>query len=175
LVNPPLIILIQNMTPKKKTKIPPTILVDTREKTPWCFKRAFSDGKIAGVFLDTIDAGDYTLKEAPSLVRIERKKTVGELYGNFIPNESKERFIRELEKLAPIKYKYIIVEQTWDALYNPENFKWAKRNKYFAGTIVLQTIISLMNKYNVHVIFAGDYAENTALALLLKHWNEYDS
>jgi len=157
----------------RKEKTPPTILVDTREKTPWCFKKAFTDGKIAGVFLDTIDAGDYTIKEAPSLVRIERKKSVVELYNNFIPNEAKERFVRELEKLIDIKYKYIIVEQTWDALYNAENFRWARRNKYRAGAIVLQTLVTFMNRYNVHVIFAGDYAENTALTLLLKHWNDY--
>lgn len=155
----------------KKNKLP-TILVDTREKTPWTFKKAFTDGQIAGVFQETIGAGDYCLKEAPTLVRIERKRTVAELYGNMIPSEFLERLHRECEKLKEIKYKYIIVEQLWDALYSPENFRWARRNKYYAGAIVFSNLVEIMNKYGIHVIFAGEYAERTATALFLKHWKE---
>lgn len=151
---------------------PPTIQIDTREQRPWTFAQAYREGKIAGTYLFGLNTGDYALKDYPDLVVIERKKSVGELYGNFIPNDKRERFYREMTRLNDFKYKYIIVEQTWDALYNPVNFKFAKQNMSFAGNIVLGNLLKIMSDFNVHVIFAGDNAEHTAITILLRHYHE---
>lgn len=153
-------------------KTPPTILIDTRERQPWLFTEAYKAGKIAGTVLTKIDAGDYMVKDCPTLITIERKKSMLELYNNFIPQTKKERFHREMQRMQHIKYKYIVVEQTWDALYDENNFYFAYNNKAFAGNLVMANLISIMNKYGVHVIFAGrEHAEHTAISILLKAYH----
>lgn len=153
----------------------PTIQIDTRERQPWTFANAYRSGKIRGTISKVLDAGDYTLVDFPDLVIIERKKSVVELYNNFIPIENRDRFDRELEKLKRYKHKYIIVEQTWDALYNAYNFKFSKKNASSAGNIVLGNLLKIMSKHGMHVIFAGINAEHTAVSILVKHyWDKMD-
>lgn len=155
----------------EKKKLPlPTIQIDTREQQPWTFAHAYRSEKISGTFSCQVQAGDYAIKDMPNLVAIERKKHVGELYNNFIPVANYERFEREMERMKSVKHKYIIVEQTWDALYDSRNFSFAKRNMSYAGNIVLGFLINIMSKYGVQVIFAGRDAEHTATTILLKHY-----
>lgn len=156
----------------QKNKPIPCIQIDTREQTPWNFNSAFKDGKISGTFTSAVEAGDYIIKGRPDLVVVERKKNVAELYNNFIPQSKKERFYREMQKMQSVKYKYIVVEQTWEELYDPSNFRFSRRNQYFAGSIVLSNLITIMSKFNVHIIFAGQNAEHTTIAILLKHYYE---
>jgi ERCC4-type nuclease len=154
----------------KKIVPPPTILIDTREKQPFEFAWAASRKKIAGVETATLSAGDYTIKEIPNLVIVERKKNVGEIYGNLIPKEKYERFVRELEKLKEYEHRYIVVEQEWAELWDASNFKFARRNKNWAGSMVLSHLIAIETDYNVHVHFAGEYAEQLTLKLLVKNY-----
>ena len=153
------------------TNLPPcTIQIDTREKQPFAFKWAIDHKQIAGTVVSKMDAGDYGLLAFPRLVTIERKKTVGELYNNLVTKTKYERFIREMERMQEYQYRYIIVEQTWDALWDKSNFKFAKRNKNWAGYIVMSHLINIEADYNVHVHFAGDKAEQLTLKLLQKHY-----
>jgi len=151
----------------------PIIQIDTREKEPFKFAQAFRDKKIAGITNEKLDCGDYALKDS-KLVVIERKKNVAELYNNFIPDEKRERFHREMERLQQYKYRYIVVSQTWDALYEPNEYKYIRVNQYSAGSIILGNLLSIMNKYQVHVIFAGEHAERTTLSILLKHYADQE-
>lgn len=153
------------------TKPPPcTIQVDTREKQPFKFAWAISHKQITGTVIQKLDAGDYGLLAFPRLVTIERKKTVGELYNNLITKEKRERFIREMERMQEYHYRYIVVEHNWDALWDRNNFKFAKRNRNFAGYIVLSHLINIQADYDVHIHFAGDKAEQLTLKLLQKHY-----
>lgn len=151
----------------------PTICVDTREKYSWTFTAAVNAGKVSGISIETLKEGDYCLKENPELVIIERKRNVNELYLNFVNHM--DRIEAEMIRLQKYKFRYIIVEQTWDALYDISNFKYLKKaaTKKWAGSMIMGRLIYLMNTYNVHVIFAGAYAENTACSILLKHYDDW--
>ncbi len=149
---------------------PPAIQIDTREKQPFQFAWAVSHNQIASTVVSKMDAGDYGLVVFPRLVTIERKKTVGELYNNLVGKVKYERFIREMERMQEYKYRYIIVQQHWDALWDKKNFKFAKRNMNYAGHIVMSHLLEIAADYNVHLHFAGDKAEQLTLKLLLKHY-----
>ena len=149
---------------------PPMLQVDTREKQPFTFKWSVDHKQIAGVVSSKMDAGDYGLVAFPRLVTIERKKTVGELYNNLVGKDKYERFIREMERMLHYKHRYIIVEQTWDALWDKRNFKFAKRNMNYAGAIVLSHLIKIQADYGIHIHFAGEKAQALTLKLLLKHY-----
>lgn len=156
------------MTVKKYP--PPTIIVDTREKQPFEFNWAVSHKQIAGVRIDKVDAGDYTVLETPKIVTVERKKTVGELYNNLVGKERYDRFIREMERMQSFQSRYIVVEQYWEDLWNRDNFKFARRNRNWAGALVLTHLINIEAEYGVHIKFAGDYAEQLTLKLLVKNY-----
>ena len=149
---------------------PPTIQIDTREKQPFEFAWALSHKQIAAINVCKVDAGDYTVQNIPGLVTVERKKTVGELYNNLVGKDKYERFIREMERMKNFQHRYIVVEQYWDDLWNRNNFKFARRNQNWAGAIVLTHLINIEADYNVHVHFAGEYAEQLTLKLLVKHY-----
>lgn len=159
--------------PSKKVRIPPpTIIVDTREKQPFDFKWALSHGQIAGLVSQKIDAGDYTVLEIPNLVTIERKKTVGELYGNLVGKDKYERFLKELERMQAFEHRYVVVEEPWSALWDRDKFKFAKRNRNWAGALVLTHVINLQSEYGVNFHFADDYAEQLTLKLLVKNYEK---
>lgn len=149
---------------------PPTIIVDTREKKPFNFAWAVKHNQIAGLISDKVDAGDYTIKEFPNLIAVERKQNVVELYNNLVGKEKYERFIREMERLQNYKYRFIVVEDHWESLWDPNKFIFAKRNMKWAGYMVMSHLFNLMADYNVHVLFAGDKAEQLTLKLLVKHY-----
>lgn len=153
----------------------PIIQIDTRERTPWTFAQAFKGGKIAGTVSEYVTAGDYALRAYPKLVVIERKKNVSELYNNFVPQDKRDRFDREMQRMQEYKHKYIVVEQEWKELYNERNFRYASKNQSYAGVVVLSNLIRIMGQFGVHVIFAGDNAEHTATTILVRHyWEEFE-
>lgn len=154
----------------KKEIPPPTIIVDTREKQPFTFDWAVSHKQIAALQVGKVDAGDYTVANIPHLVTVERKKSVGEIYNNLVPKDKYERFIREMERMQSFEHRYIVVEQYWEALWDKSNFKFARRNKNWAGHIVLTHLLAIESDFNVHVHFAGDYAEQLTLKLLVKQY-----
>ncbi len=150
----------------------PTVIVDTREKTPFKFEWAISHGQINPLEHVKVDAGDYTIKEIPNLVVVERKKDVCEIYNNVIGKEKLERFIREMERMQSYKYKFIVVEDHWESLWDAKKFKFASRNQKWAGLLVMSHLFEIMTKYNVHVLFAGDKAEQLTLKLLVKFYEK---
>ena len=145
-------------------------MVDSREKQPFEFAWQLSHKQIANLTVGKVDAGDYTIMDIPNLVTVERKKSVGEIYGNLVPKEKYERFLREMERMQTFTYRYIVVEQHWDALWDKSNFKFARRNKNWAGSMVMSHLLAIEADYGVHVHFAGDYAEQLTLKILLKHY-----
>lgn len=150
----------------------PTVIIDTREKTPFKFEWAIAHKQILGTISEKVDSGDYTIKEIPNLVVVERKKDVAELYGNLVGKDRYERFIREMERMQIYKYKFIVVEDHWESLWDSSNFKFAARNRKWAGYIVMTHLFDIMTKYNVHILFAGDKAEQLTLKLLTKFYEK---
>ena len=76
-----------------------TIVVDTREQTPWVFETP--------AVRRTLKTGDYSVLSLEALIAIERK-SLGDLVQSL--TWERERFVREVERLAEFRWRAIIVE-----------------------------------------------------------------
>ena len=158
-----------------KLPVKPTIIIDTREKPE---NRLFNpdepDSDVAGYLVEKVDAGDYTVKEIPNLVVIEKKQDGKELYGNLITN--KDTFMRCIERMRAFKHKYIIIQQTYYEFLDPAN--WTFINPYgrrFSAIAMVESwLIALSQNEGIHFIFAGKRsAPRLTKRILLKSY-EYE-
>jgi ERCC4-type nuclease len=78
------------------------ILIDTREQRPLCFEGAPT--RVA-----TLATGDYSIDGGADLVAIERK-SLPDLFSCI--GQQRDRFERELERLAALKYGALVIEAT---------------------------------------------------------------
>ena len=139
---------------------------DAEEKQP-------SKPQILGTKDLSTDAGDYFIENAPDLVRCERKNGFAELFGNFSPKEHKERFIREMEKLSVVKFKYLIIETVLSqdslCLSVPQfSFGHAPPCKR-----IVEWIYLLQREYGIIPIFAGDAGKTIAKGLFKEIARKY--
>ena len=79
-----------------------TILIDTREQRPLCF------GALATRTV-CLKTGDYSIEGGADTVAIERK-SLPDLFGCI--GQQRERFERELERLAALRYGALVIEAT---------------------------------------------------------------
>lgn len=159
-----------------------TIIRDTREKDGhgWFFEpdeKKSGPPRIAKTIIDTLQMGDYSLGNSgmENLVRIERKAGFSELMGNMLESE---RFEREMEKFASIKYKYMFVE----TVISKDILSLSIHQMRYPVPIkkLHEWIVSLELKYNLHTKFVGDAGAILAKQLLKlvakEHFqNLYDS
>jgi ERCC4-type nuclease len=80
----------------------PTIIVDTREQTPWTFQRLPT---VRG----TLQFGDYSLTGLTELVTVERKSEDDLLA---CCGTERERFKRELRALRGFPFRLLVIETT---------------------------------------------------------------
>lgn len=161
---------------KSKLPVKPTVLIDTREKPG---NRLFAanpkgDSEVAAYIEEKVDAGDYTVREIPNLVVIEKKQDGKELYGNFVTN--RDTFMRCIERMRAFKHKYIIIQQTYYEFLDPNN--WTHINPYkrrFSAIAMVESwLIALSQNEGIHFIFAGRlHAPRLAKRILLKSY-EYE-
>lgn len=138
---------------------PLTVLVDTREQTPWDFSPSVAPLRA------TLHSGDYSLPGLSDWVAIERKSLPDLLKS--IASE-RDRFFRELERLSDFGYAAVIVEANAEAVHRGQ-FGQSK----LTVNQVLGTCATIHADYGVPVLFAGPrpcasfYAEK----LLRRWWN----
>jgi len=134
------------------------IIQDTREKNGWDF--IFSDDEITRAGLK---CGDYTTDKLEDLVRIERKASSGELYGNLSAQKAKDRFYRELEKLEMFEFAYIICEFPESRIYEfPRNSGIPRTTQKYIkiGSKYFRKLIHNITKdFNVEILFFDDRDE----------------
>lgn len=125
-----------------------TIVVDTREQLPWTF-----DGHVCAsmkmhvaAVRGTLDTGDYALLGHESEGRIERK-TLADFVGSV--SRERERFWRELERLAAFRFRAVIVEA---AVFAVE--KEAYRSRVSAQA-VLASALAITSDFGIPVMWAG--------------------
>src|SRR5262245_5178714 len=93
-------------------KFPATILVDSREQCPYTFDAILADSEFGGGWWRVqtarlaLPSGDYTLDGYASRVAVERK-SMSDLFGTI--GNGRERFTRELERLAKMNFASIVV------------------------------------------------------------------
>jgi len=148
----------------------PILIVDTREKNPWEWD---NDDAFEEIVHTKLDGGDYSLRGMEHIIVVERKATVDELFVNFTTN--KERIKAEFERLADVKFKILVVEETCDDILNPFKYfinkkKINKKSPKMPVAIVASGLTNLMLEHNVHVIFGGSRAQAMVRGILLRAW-----
>jgi DNA excision repair protein ERCC-4 len=140
-----------------------TILVDTREQAPLVF-RGFSTERA------TLRTGDYSIEGCADTVAIERK-SLADLFSCI--GQQRDRFERELERLAAFRYGALVVEATMaDVLrgcpssrIHPASafgslMSWSVQGRlpiFFCGNreLAAQTVAKLLEKCAKHVAGAA--------------------
>jgi hypothetical protein len=167
-----------------------TIIQDTREQKGWGFEIY---PQCVGIVRQKLDEGDYSLQELVDLekrtgrkiLRIERKKSTGELAGNL--GYKWWVFCNELKLLQECEHKAIILE--FDAatlLEFPEGSgiprsRWFRKNKdgklikniRINGNFMMARIEKIRNDFGIPVIFAGSpsLAQAEAMEIFKKVYN----
>lgn len=119
--------------------ITPTIIIDTREQTPWTFTLPTE--------VATLDAGDYSVKGLEHLIAVERK-SLSDLLGCI--GTHRGRFKRELQRLRGYRFRMLIVETTAAAL---EAGEW--RSKVHPNA-VLGSLAAWTAQYDLLIWPGGD-------------------
>ena len=134
-----------------------TILVDTREQLPYEWSDCIS--KVA-----TLKTGDYSLPGEQDRVTIERKR-VAELYT--IVGKERERFERELERMADMDYAAIVIEG------NVEDVLAQQTYSSVPPKAVINSLVNWSVCFNVQVWWAGNRVNGCALTRsLLRRFSE---
>ena len=134
------------------------IKVDTREQTPYLFKRYSTVEVIPG----TLTAGDYTVPGFEDEVAIERKE-LSDLIGCL--SHDRERFTRELERLRGYQSAALLVEAPFAVI------KAGRYRNHMKPEAAVQSILSIMQKYRMPVFFAADRTAGEAFVYdFLRHF-----
>ena len=131
------------------------VIVDSREQTPWNLEPL-------RVEAGTLQTGDYSLAGdgLRDLIRIERK-SLPDLIG--VVGRDRERFEREIERLAAFPTRVLIVEANWSEI---EAGDWRGKT---TPKMVRNSLGSWMTR-GVNVVMAGthDRAADIARELLYR-------
>ena len=120
----------------------PTILTDTREQEPYSF-----DPRLAASERRALPAGDYSVAGLEGVVAVERK-SLDDFVSTVI--HSRERFHRELQKLADYRAACVVVEAGMlDVLLQ------RYRGKAHPNA-VLGNALSMILDFRVPVFFCGN-------------------
>lgn len=133
----------------------PIILIDSREQLPL----AFPNSRRA-----TLATGDYSLEGYETRIAVERK-SLPDLYGCI--GQSRERFERELVRLAAIPYPAIIIESTLSGLLHPPRFCQVHPHA------CIHSIVSWGTKYRIPVWFCDSrrHAASMVRSILIHAMN----
>jgi ERCC4-type nuclease len=138
-----------------------TIIVDTREQTPW----EFANHTVSSKKLDT---GDYSVEGLENVFAIERKRTVSEIANNI----TEKRFIDVLNRLQTFQHKFILLEFTLNNVLDyPVGSTVPKKmwnSLKITGKYILKYLTEINIKYGIHTIYCGnrDNAEDVALCIM---------
>ena len=151
------------------TRDPFTIIVDTREQTPWEFGFHTTSKQ-------KLDTGDYSIENFENILAIERKRSVSELATNL----SENRFKDVLERLSKIKHPYMVFEFNIDEIYNfpvgsdiPKKM-WDKLR--ISGNYIIKRLVEIQLEYGIQVVFCGDAtnAERFSISLMKRIYERYN-
>lgn len=130
------------------------ILQDTREQAPWDF--TFYDD--IEVEVRKLRTGDYTIAGLEDILTVERKRETSEIAQNI--GKDKTRFDRELERMAQLRYAFLICEFSIDNVMEfPANSgipksKW--KDVRINGKFILKTLYSYRDKYGISLHFCDN-------------------
>ena len=121
---------------------PFTIVFDSREQMPLHFSAGIE------VVRDCLPAGDYSILGYETEFAIERK-SLSDLCGTL--TEGRDRFKRELAKLAEYRFAAIVIEGSWTQILMGEYRSQLNPNS------IIGSLMSFAIKYGVVPILADDH------------------
>jgi ERCC4-type nuclease len=127
----------------------PILLVDTREQDP--LKFAPYKERFGAIVKMKLDAGDYSVLGHENAISFERK-SLGDLVSTLTQPKNRDRFFRELDRLAHHRYAAIIVEASYAQVASPYQYTRVK------PATVLGLLQAIQTRYNIDVIFSGSRA-----------------
>lgn len=137
-----------------------TILIDSREQTPW----SFPDYDIE---ITSLSSGDYSIKGFEDFIAIERKTLP-----DFIAccGRERERFKRELSRLRGYWVKAVVIEGSMEQIIANDY-----RSKINPASVI-GAVASWTVRYNIPFIFAGntDHAQRFALCVMRNFHRQVD-
>lgn len=156
---------------------PFTVLIDQREKLPYSFEGLHADAKqgnrplIVPARTVHLATGDYTIEGYESRIAIERKGGQGGLADLFSTlGQERDRFVRELERLAQMEWAAVVVEASWADVLHGAPFSQLNPKTVF------RSIIAWQQRYRrVHWAMAGDrqLAEVMTFRMLERWWKDH--
>lgn len=152
---------------------PFTVIIDTREQSPYCFQSFKSDARdkslplIIPTTTATLKTGDYSILGHESEITIERK-SLQDLYGTI--GGGRDRFERELSRMSEFKIAHVVVEAGWlETLKDPP----------FRTKLSPKTIFRSINAWEqefpmIHWQFMGikALAEHKTFRILERFWRQ---
>jgi len=136
-----------------------TVIKDTREQKGHHFDED-AKNRCAGMVVQTMKTGDYTLLGFEDKLCIERKASVEELSIN-LGKESRP-FRREIDRMAEFPHRFLILEFDLEDIMEFPNHKtsripMAKRKTVtISGKYILKCLAEFQLHYNIHVVFCGN-------------------
>ena len=147
---------------------PFTVIIDTREQTPWEFGFHTTSRR-------KLDTGDYSIEGFETIFTIERKRSVSEIANNI----TEKRFKDVLERMNKIPHSFMLMEFSIDEIYDfpvgsdvPKKL-WDKLR--ISGNYIMKYLIETQLNYNIHILFCGssENAEKTAVSIMKRIYEKY--
>jgi ERCC4-type nuclease len=156
---------------EKRPEPPPSIVIDTREQTPWTFNQGLIVERFGCAFpteASTLDTGDYSVRGLEEQVRIERKSL--EDFVRSVTAE-RERFWRELERLAEFPVRGVVIEGSIGEVEALGTARCRLRSQARPQS-VLASATAIWVDFGIPVCWAGHraLAEYTAAWALRRVW-----
>lgn len=133
-----------------------TIIQDTREQTPWDFTFYGYNQR-----LGTLKEGDYSIEGLEDIIRIERKKSPGEIAINM--GSKSKQFNSEMKRLQPIKHKYIICEFPYERIREfPKNSgipTHLQAKLQISSAYLDMSLKNLSGRYEIDIIYTNSSME----------------
>lgn len=149
------------------------VAVDTREQNPFTFLDLKADARQKRRPLQirclrrTLQAGDYSLVGLEGEISIERK-SLADCFSTL--GQQRDRFERELGRLAAYRWAAVVVEADWPAILGEP----PERSQLNPKTIHRSVIAWQMRFPNIHwwTCFSRRFAEITTYRLLERYWKD---
>ncbi len=122
-------------------KFSPTIIIDSREQTPWSFCNLPTERA-------ALDAGDYSLVGLTHAVAIERK-SLDDLLACI--GRERDRFKRELARLRGFRFRTLVVEASYADL---ERGGWRSK---IQPAHVLGSLTAWMAQFGLPIMLVGTH------------------
>jgi len=118
-----------------------TIIIDSREQTPYTFDII---NPVPSTTIRGLKTGDYSILGFEDRVTVERK-SLTDLYGSL--GAGRDRFQREMLRMRDLEYAAVVIEAPWMTIIN----KPPSRSRLLPVSVIA-TIVAWSQRYKVHWI-----------------------